>query len=205
VSGQSTIKCTSGRELLNLYLLFLSFLLIAGLVVLRIIARRSYRASGRLSPLVSLIQALFFFVYGGFPALYLQEDWPAVHVNTWLHAVGLSFIIVGLGLLFYGMLHLGFDRSIGRGSQALERRGLYRYSRNPQALACGVYVAGFTFLWPSGYALGWALLYPVLIHSMVLTEEEHLLRLYGQDYADYCWHVPRYLYFRSKPTIKATG
>jgi protein-S-isoprenylcysteine O-methyltransferase Ste14 len=189
----------------NLYWLYLFLLSIAGLVVLRIFARRSYRAHGRLSPTVSFIQSLFFFVYGGFPTLYLGMDWPSIYVNPWLHGIGLTILVIGLGFLFYGMFHLGINRSVGRGARTLERSRLYQYSRNPQALACGLYILGFTILWPSGYAIGWALLYPILIHSMVLTEEEHLLRVYGEDYADYCQHVPRYLRFWSLPAEKAPG
>jgi protein-S-isoprenylcysteine O-methyltransferase Ste14 len=177
----------------NRYWLYMVLLFIAGLVVLRIFARRSYRAHGRLSPTVSFIQALFFFFYGGFPSFYLPKNWPDVSVNPWMHGIGLVLLLVGLGFLLYGMVHLGIRRSIGRGQQALEQSRIYRYSRNPQAMACGLYVLGFAILWPSGYAAGWALIYPVLIHIMVLTEEEHLLRLYGQDYADYCRRVPRYL------------
>jgi protein-S-isoprenylcysteine O-methyltransferase Ste14 len=69
---------------------------------------------------------------------------------------------------------------------------MYNLSRNPQASACGLYVIGFFLLWPSWYGAGWVLLYCVLIHWMVLAEEKHLARLYGQRYQDYCQKVPRY-------------
>jgi len=42
----------------------------------------------------SMLQALLFFVYGGFPVLYLHADWPAVHVNPVQHALGL-FLLYG--------------------------------------------------------------------------------------------------------------
>ncbi len=171
----------------------LLLLLMAGLVILRLFARTSYRVHGNLSPAVSLIQTLFFFVYGGFPMLYLPKDWPAVRINPWLHGIGLALLLGGLAFLLIGIARLGLGRSLGRGRQALEKSGLYRRSRNPQAVACGGYVVGFAILWPSGIAAGWALLYPVLIHTMVLTEEAHLHHLYGAKYAVYCRQVPRYL------------
>lgn len=37
------------------------------------------------------------------------------------------------------------------------------------------------------------LLYVVLIHLMVLTEEEHLLARHGNEYLQYCEQVPRYI------------
>lgn len=91
------------------------------------------------------------------------------------------------------MFRLGVLRSLGHGTKELEQSSLYRITRNPQALACALYVIGFAMLWPSWYSEGWAFLYFVLIHVMVLTEEEHLLRTYGQQYKVYCKQVPRYI------------
>jgi protein-S-isoprenylcysteine O-methyltransferase Ste14 len=79
----------------------------------------------------------------------------------------------------------------------LAQSGIYRKSRNPQALACGLYVLGFTVLWPLWYALGWAILYAILIHIMIITEEEHLLRAHGEGYVKYGRDVPRYFSLRS--------
>jgi protein-S-isoprenylcysteine O-methyltransferase Ste14 len=104
----------------------------------------------------------------------------------------MAAIILGLGFLFYGMVVLGLLPSIGRGRKGLTQSGIYRNTRNPQALACGLYVVGFTVLWPSWYAVGWAILNAILIHTMIITEEEHLLRAYGEGYAKYCRDVPRY-------------
>jgi len=96
-----------------------------------------------------------------------------------------------LAVLLYGMVRLGMLRSVGRGDGKLEQSGLYAISRNPQALACGLYVAGFVLLWPSWYAAGWAILFFILIHAMIRTEEEHLLETHGQKYLDYLRRAPR--------------
>ena len=174
------------------YLFAYGLLLVSGLIILRLIVRRDYLRRGQLSVAVATLQALLFFAYGGFPYFYLPDDWPAIHVSRFAHVVGMAAIISGLGFLFYGMIVLGILPSIGRGRKGLAQSGIYRKSRNPQALACGLYVVGFTVLWPSWYAVGWAILYAILIHNMVITEEEHLLRTYGEGYAMYCRGVPRY-------------
>lgn len=140
-----------------------------------------------------MLQALLFFVYGGFPYIYLDRSWPVVGVQPILRIVGLVLLFAGLGALFYGMVGLGLMRSLGGGEFRLVRSGVYRMTRNPQAIACGAYVIGFFVLWPSWYAAGWALLYFVLIHWMIGAEEDHLRRKYGQVYEDYCKRVPRYL------------
>jgi protein-S-isoprenylcysteine O-methyltransferase Ste14 len=148
---------------------------------------------GELSAAVAMLQSLLFFAYGGFPVLYLEQDWPAVHVSTALRLGGGMALVVGMASLLTGMIRLGIARSMGRGSPQLETAGLYRISRNPQAVACGLYVLGFFLMWPSWFAAGWALLYLPLIHRMVLCEEAHLARLHGQAYREYCARVPRYL------------
>lgn len=182
---------------LIVYLLAYCLLLGSGLLIQRFIVRREYRSRGLLTALPATLQALFFLVYGGFPTVYLPKDWPAVYVNPLFHALGLLLIFGGLGVLLYGMVTLGILRSTGQDQSTLIQTGLYRLTRNPQALACGSYVLGFTLLWPSWYAAGWAILYPILIHAMVLTEEEHLQHTFGGRYEAYCKRVPRY--FRWSP------
>jgi protein-S-isoprenylcysteine O-methyltransferase Ste14 len=176
----------------SLYMIFYVLLLTSGFIILRFLVPRDYLKRGKLSPLIAFLQALLFFAYGGFPYLYLEKDWPAVSVHGVVQLTGALFIFVGLSFLMYGMIRLGVNKSIGRGAQKLEQSGIYSVSRNPQAIACGLYVLGFLMLWPSWYAVGWGFLYFVLIHMMVLAEEEHLQRIHGQRYQAYCEQVPRY-------------
>lgn len=180
------------------YIIAYLLLLFSGGVVFRGLVRRDYIMRGRLTIPVSILQALLFFTYGGFPYLYLSKDWPRVYVSSTLHVIGVVFVIAGLASLSYGMLKLGFLPSVGGRKDELECTGIYRISRNPQALACSFYVLGFSILWPSWYALSWAVLYVVFIHVMIITEEEHLLHLYGASFEEYCDEVPRYICIRSK-------
>jgi protein-S-isoprenylcysteine O-methyltransferase Ste14 len=36
-------------------------------------------------------------------------------------------------------------------------------------------------------------MYVLISHWMVITEEEHLLQVFGEEYESYCSEVPRYL------------
>ena len=181
----------------TIYLFSYILLLVFGLVVLRYLVPRDYLKRGKLSPLIASLQALLFFMYGGFPIIYLPLDWPAVIVPPVIHISGVLILLVGLAVLFYCIFRLGIARSIGRGTPGLRQSGIYSASRNPQAIACGLYVIGFFILWPSWYAMGWAVLYFVLIHMMVRAEEKNLRRNYGQQYVEYCEKVPRYLGLKS--------
>ena len=69
----------------------------------------------------------------------------------------------------------------------------YHVTRNPQLVGGSLLVIGTVVLWPSWYALGWAVLYGIVAHMMVLTEEEHLRDVFGGEYERYCGRVPRYL------------
>lgn len=68
------------------------------------------------------------------------------------------------------------------------------WSRNPQLLGGFLAVIGVVVLWPSLYALGWAAMYGIMGHWMVLAEEEHL-RKQNEGYERYCRRVPRYFGF----------
>ena len=183
---------------LTIYLLSIFLLFVAAIFIFRVLVRGDYLHRGHLSVLSSALQAPLFFVYGGFPSIYLPDEWPVSHVNLVFRIIGLTFITIGLAILFIGVFRLGIPRSLGRQTGLLRETGLYRVTRNPQVLGCALYLIGFVMLWPSWYALGWGLLFAPIIHMMVLTEEEHLRNTYGQAYEQYCDRVPRYLGFSKR-------
>jgi len=145
-----------------------------------------------------LSRFFYFFVYGGFPSIYLPDEWPMSHVNLVLRVIGWTFITIGVAIILYGALRLGILQSLGLQKGIFRETGLYRATRNPQVLGCALYVIGFVMLWPSWAVLGWGILFAPILHIMVLTEEEHLRNTYGQDYERYCNRVPRYLGFSNQ-------
>ncbi len=102
-------------------------------------------------------------------------------------------MIAGLVLLAVAMGRLGMKRSVGQQVSDLKQSGLYRWSRNPQIVTYGLFVSGYALLWPSWSGALWVVLYALIGHMMVLTEEAHLSRVHGEAYATYCSHTPRYL------------
>jgi protein-S-isoprenylcysteine O-methyltransferase Ste14 len=81
---------------------------------------------------------------------------------------------------------------------------VYGISRNPQIVGFFVYALGFALLWPSWYALGWVVFFGPFFHWMVITEEEHLLKLHGDAYRRYCEQVPRYMRLRPRQRVAPT-
>jgi protein-S-isoprenylcysteine O-methyltransferase Ste14 len=112
---------------------------------------------------------------------------PVLRVSAWV------LIVVGLGITLIAMARLGMRRLHGLDSQVLERSGLYRVTRNPQIVGSGLAMVGCAMYWPSWHTVGWVVLYLVICHLMVLTEEEHLRSVFGEPYLSYSESVPRYL------------
>jgi protein-S-isoprenylcysteine O-methyltransferase Ste14 len=183
-----------------LYLCFASFLLFSAYIVFRKRVRRDYLERGRLTPLSSLLQLLVFVALMCFPYLYNPPGWDwfwKVDLSTdpWYRAIGLALIIAGFVVAFGTMGWFGLRRAFGVQASGLVQTGTYRFSRNPQILGGYLLVLGVALQWPSLYSLGWIILYGVIAHMMIVTEEEYLTREYGSAYDRYVEDVPRYIRF----------
>lgn len=153
---------------------------------------------GKLSRLPSVLQLIVWLVHAAIPYIYNPPCWPYVwSCRPWVPAAaaGIGYRLTALGALigFGSMAWLGLRRSFGRQVGDLLQSGPYSLSRNPQIVGGMLMVVGVAWLWPSWYALGWAVLWPVMFHPMVLTEEEHLQRAFGEGSRRYCEHVARYI------------
>jgi protein-S-isoprenylcysteine O-methyltransferase Ste14 len=136
----------------------------------------------------------------GFPYIYNPPEWASfwsrdVPVDTPLRVIGVICIVLGLALALGTMFWFGLRRAFGLQVNLLKQTGPYRVTRNPQIVGGSLLVIGSAVLWPSWYALGWVVLYAIVAHMMVFTEEEHLRAVFGQEYERYCKRVPRYLGF----------
>jgi protein-S-isoprenylcysteine O-methyltransferase Ste14 len=112
-----------------------------------------------------------------------------------IKSIALFFWTFGFILLFIGRFGMGSSFRIGSPKETtrLKVDGLFRFSRNPMYL--GVYSTIFTAVL---YTLN-----PILLlvgtfiiavhHKIVLAEEEHLRKVFGEEYIEYCRRVRRYL------------
>ena len=180
-----------------IYLIAAALLIAFAFVVFRVIVRSDYQRKRRATLLSSLLELLFVCLYLCFPYLYNPPQWMSV----WLHvpvseplrSVGLVCIAIGLVSAIGTLFWFGLRRAFGLQVKGLIQSGPYRVTRNPQLVFFILVVLGCVVLWPSWYALGWVALYGIVFHLMVVTEEEHLLAVFGEEYTRYCRRVPRYL------------
>lgn len=121
-------------------------------------------------------------------------DWPKIHIGLFTFNLGLFFIFAGALITLGSMKIFGSWRKvIGSKTNKLNTTGFYKYSRNPQLLGYGTFLLGFTFLWPSIFAIVCYFVYWYISFSMILVEENHLRKTFGKDYLDYCAKTPRLL------------
>lgn len=168
-------------------------LVIFGIVVFRIPVRRDYLRRGKLTILSSVLETSVFCLFGIVGWQSMPWHYPHPSVPQPLVILAWVVMIVGLLGLVVAMARLGMPRSLGHGKSELLEAGFYRFTRNPQVVFCAGFVIGNAVLCWTWYALGHVILYSVLTHTMVVTEEEHLLRKFGDQYKDYCRRVPRYI------------
>jgi protein-S-isoprenylcysteine O-methyltransferase Ste14 len=179
--------------------LILAFLLLGfAYIVFRRIVRRDYLEHEKLSPFASILQLLVFCGYFFFPYLFNPPNWVYFWrlSGSWTrygHLIGFVIICLGFLVAFGTMAWFGIGKAFGLNAKGLTKQGPYKISRNPQILGGYLLVVGTTIQRVSPYSLGWVLLYAIIGYWMIITEEEHLLRVFGEEYERYCSEVPRYL------------
>lgn len=182
-----------------------AFILIAfAFITFRIIVRRSYRDRGRLTWFSSSLEFLVFFSWGTFTWLDLPSGWPPADINPILRTFAWLCITIGLSVMFILIFRFGWLRAMGQKVDTLIQSGPYRITRNPQTVACGIAVIGYALVWPSWHTFGWVILFSAIIHMMILTEEEHLRDIFGDEYVQYCARVPRYIGVRKTRIYQST-
>ncbi|MBT3338920.1 MAG: isoprenylcysteine carboxylmethyltransferase family protein [Anaerolineae bacterium] len=183
---------------MNIYIYLVVYLLtiLFAYYVFRVAVRKDYEKKGGLSNYATVLEFLIFAIHANLSYTFLPAPYPEMPAypdNQPLVAFGTSFMIIGISLMLWAMSGFGFKKAFGQDTQTLNRYGFYQYVRNPQIVFYSIAVLGMPVIWPSFYALGWILLYAIIAHMMVITEEEHLLRIYKEDYKNYCEDVPRYI------------
>ena len=185
------------------YFAALTLVLVVGLVLSRVVMlrRRGIRAMrfGQLDKRDFLIPpfALFYF-YLVFAAAF---DLPTVSRQEFFHSeavawLGVAFCLAGIVMLTWSLISFGRSFRVGIDTEQPDRlitTGIFRVSRNPIYVAFEFVLVGQFLIFPNWILLVYPLASAWLVHRQVLLEERYLKSHYGQEYADYCRKVRRYL------------
>ena len=173
-----------------------ALVLFLGYVVFRGIATSDYERYGRLRAGTVVLEFIMFAVHANLSYIFIPAAWPELPLlsdNPFQLVVGLGLMAIGISLTLWGMAGLGFKHACGQPPEKLHIAGFYRWSRNPQLVFYALALLGFLVLWPAPFGVIWLLVYAVLSHWMVASEEDHLMSVYGAEYQHYCEQVNRYL------------
>jgi|Tabmets5t2r1_1033131.scaffolds.fasta_scaffold26110_2 protein-S-isoprenylcysteine O-methyltransferase Ste14 len=190
------------------YLAALTIVLLVGMVLTRVILMRrtGTRAVhfGRIDKTDFLIPpfALFYF-YTVFAAAF---NLPIVSTQRFFHSeviswVGVSLGFVGLTLFLLSLVSFGRSFRVGIDidhPDKLVTTGVFAFSRNPMYVAVGFVLLGQFLVFPNWIVLVYLAAGIWLVHRQVLREEAFLREQYGQEYAEYCHRVRRYLGVRRR-------
>lgn len=118
-----------------------------------------------------------------------------VEVPILVKWISLFLWIFGFLLLFIGRFGLGSSFRIGTPKESTNLRadGIYRFSRNPMYLGVYATVLASVLYTLNPVVLLLAVFVIAVHHKIVLAEEEHMRKVFGQEYVDYCRRVRRYL------------
>jgi protein-S-isoprenylcysteine O-methyltransferase Ste14 len=193
----------SPQAVLVVYVVSVILLFVGAHVIFRRVVRRGYEQNHRLTLLPSFLQLLIWGLFFAFPCIYNPINWAwsqsyTSQVVPIIGSVGWACVWIGLASMLGAIAWLGLPRSFGQKGEKLVSSGPYRVTRNPQVMGGALLIVGYIVLWPSWFALGWLVLFAFMSRMMILTEEEYLRRIHGEDYEKYCKQVPRYLGFPRK-------
>lgn len=154
--------------------------------------RSDYLTFGKLSRPIAVLQTGYFFIYALCSYAFLDSRLSQIETRGFLFPLAIILMVIGFLAIIFSMPFLG-KRSFGQETGSLHTSGLYRCSRNPQLVGGFLFMVGYALLWPAWKGALWASLWLVISYLMVRGEEEHLTRVFGDEYRDYCQRTPRFI------------
>ena len=148
-----------------------------------------YRRRGNLSTLGLLLLVAMFLASNlilEYATTYEMPSTPLDYVGVLVSAAGVLLCLVGIVVFRSPLKVLCLDAG------TLAVTGPYRWSRNPQYVGWFMFLLGFSLNDWSWWCLVALTIVATYLHLLILIEEEHLIRIFGEQYAKYRRSVSRY-------------
>ncbi len=170
-------------------LVYLLALTVPVTAVALIYARYEYRKYGKLTFVGILLLCTMIFV----PNLILEYATTYEMPSTLLDYIGVFVGVTGIALCVIGIVAFqSISKVFCIDTSALTNTGPYRWSRNPQYVGLFLFLLGFALNDWSLWCLAALVVVIIYVHLLVLVEEEHLRRVFGEQYIKFCRDTPRY-------------
>lgn len=170
-------------------LIYLLLLALAITPVALLFARFEYRRRGNLGALGLLLLVAMFLAPNlilEYATTYEMPSTPLDYVGILVGAVGLLLCLLSIVVFRSPLKVLCLDQG------TLAEAGPYRWSRNPQYVGWFMFLLGFALNDWSWWCLVALIIVATYLHLLILIEEEHLNRVFGEQYAVYRQVVSRY-------------
>jgi protein-S-isoprenylcysteine O-methyltransferase Ste14 len=163
-------------------------------------ARWEYRKRGKLTAVgLGLLCAMLFV-----PNLVLHYATTYRLPSTALDYAGVIVGAAGLVLCLVSMIAFRSPSKIlCLDTGQLTITGPYRWSRNPQYLGWFLFLLGYALNDWSLWCFAALIIVAVSLHFLVLVEEEHLHRVFGERYLKFQRQIPRYAGWARSPDQSA--
>jgi protein-S-isoprenylcysteine O-methyltransferase Ste14 len=164
----------------------LMFIVVDGLIgvgaIMKKLGNVPYDKTGERVLTSSMILFLLAFIYSIFLPLKLD--------STWLYA-GIAIYVLGLVMFIIAIVNIAttpHDRPF--------TKGLYRYSRHPMTFWGNIMHLGIGIATASWVFILFSIVYAILWHVVVITEERQCIEKYGDTYQEYLKSTPRWIGIR---------
>ncbi len=110
--------------------------------------------------------------------------------------IGVILCLFGLALFLYSLISFGKSFRVGIDEDnpgSLITTGAFSVSRNPIYTAFGLVLLGEFIIYPNWVLLVYLIVGYWLFNRQVKLEEQSLVKIYGEEYKQYCKKVRRYL------------
>jgi protein-S-isoprenylcysteine O-methyltransferase Ste14 len=128
--------------------------------------------------------------------LWLPLPWPGLD-DMPARMIGLGLGVAGIALLAWAAMTLRRHRTTilpNKGADALVTDGPFRFRRNPIYLADVLILLGLAELTKNFWLVLGAIVFAILVTWLaILPEERHLLKKFGDAYADYKSRTRRWI------------
>ena len=152
-------------------------------------ARNEYRKFQRLTWNGLFLVCLMLFLPNVMIDYAISYSWPQTPLEY------AASVIAGLGLALC-LAGIAAFRSLKKvlclDAGSLAEAGPYRWGRNPQYVGWLLFLFGFCLTDWSWWCLAALAVVAVSLHLLVLIEEEHLHRVFGERYDEFWRRTPRY-------------
>ena len=129
-------------------------------------------------------------------AFHLPQIGAKMFENEIIGWVGVIFCFTGLFLFLYSLISFWKSFRVGIDEDepgSLITTGAFALSRNPIYTAFGLVLIGQFLIYPNLLLLIYVIAGFLLFHRQIGMEEQSLLKIYGEEYRQYCKKVRRYL------------